>query len=367
MRTTGLLLLALVFASVHADDDDMVVSYRTGDLINLKVLEIREVMQESSTDDRNHSIKVSLADHDPIPNLRSWTLIIIGNERKVYTQEAGDSQTELEFYGDINVLKNVFVLGNDKSNNTVAVYYGIMNITMTSRLAWVGDAYHTGGASLRVDTGDLEEVEAGIKVCRKEHSPCYFIGVPLPEDIPRCYASTDESNPIKVCDETITKFKEIREPVHLERSGNNLTVHVTFSTTPTKVEVLVFDVNNPTNVLSPENYQCQAMNEPRQVHCMQQLVAADHIQTLMVLVVGLDDNGYVLESSFAIYGDTPSEDKTGLIVGSVFGVLCGVAIIAFIVCTVMKKKKKKGGSSATRVAGEYERTATQEPPSREEA
>ncbi|XP_042241760.1 uncharacterized protein LOC121879228 [Homarus americanus] len=377
MKVWLMVVVVLQFVLIYVNAGNIIFRTQLEDTepspLILKLQEIRQVSRESSSPSAR-SVTIHLADHKHIPNIALWTFTLITGSQPVSKLQADNSsQTQLQFEGSLVNADAVLLKALDDTGNELALIYKQLQVRGTnSRLAWVGD-----NNSLRVDTGLLQEVAAGKEVCRKRESPCYYINDDtLPDHIPRCQdVTTHDGDKIKVCDDTITRLQEIREPVHLERSGNNLTVHVTFSTTPTKVEVLVFDVNNPTNVLSPEDYQCQAMNEPRQVHCMQQLVAADHIQTLMVLVVGLDDNGYVLESSFNIYGGTPlpastppPEESTHMmwvIAGSVTA-LCAVVgvglIIGLGIYLVRKNRMRRKDiySTPQKFLKGYKKTATRE-------
>lgn len=373
MATARCLLLVAVLGLTWALDVEYIRRlYMKSSTISLKLLEIRKVMNDSSPLARDYNVKVVLADHEPMKNLGNWTLGLADDktEKNFLSLPNNGSQTEIVFDAELTDSQYVFVVARNLSDITVGIGYEAVDIKdKKSRLAWVGDEYRSSGSSLRVHTGDLKEVQVGSMVCRQEDSPCYFLDATLPQEIPRCYnAFTGDKSPVQVCDDTISRFQKTPEIAQLERSGDNLTVQVAFSRTPNRVEVVVFDPSDPARILSPADYRCQAVGDPWQVgHCTQQMVGTKDLLRLGVLVVALDDQGYVFESSLTTYGGTTVQANVGVIVGSVLGALLGILLIVGLAVYLVKKNKKQNKKITSPAEPKYTAAPTQEPSQEEEA
>lgn len=75
-----------------------------------------------------------------------------------------------------------------------------------------------------------------------------------------------------------------------------------------KLEVVVYDPENPSTILSPAGYECTeipGMVQPRKMglkSCSQYLGTPKDLYVFRILTVALDEDGYVIESRLDTYG-----------------------------------------------------------------
>ncbi|XP_071545725.1 uncharacterized protein [Panulirus ornatus] len=366
------------FASVTAQDElearnDTVMSSNERVSTPLVLLEVRKAFGVVSPRDRDHNIlKVLLEEHRPLVNVTQWELQMNG-ESYAFTDD-DPMQTELEFGAELTDTDEIIITATNDKNVFLGAVLAVLEIRdMKSRVARVGGKYDSAMSSLRVATGKLEQVQVEDKECKEENSPCYYLLTQLPENVPRCVdiERQQDLGVVRHCDDSITSFREIPERVILNLSGDVLTVEANFTTSPSKVEVVVFDTKEPSNVFSPEGYECRVKGEPRQMShvCHQQLTGGKDLAGISVLVVSLDREGFVLESRIDVYegkGISENSSNKGVIVGAVIGVLCAIALIAGIFVYVKGKKETTSRSTQSRASNKYEKTATTEPPPAQE-
>lgn len=344
--------------------------YESSSTVSLTLLELRKVMKEGQPLAKDYNVKVILDQHESLPSLSYWDLVLkdSGGKEGIYKSQANSyTQTEIEFETDITDVNFVFVVAKDSSSAVIATSFDELEIKDgKSKLAWVGSEYVSSRSHLRVDTGFLQEVKAGEMICRQKNTPCYFLNAELPEDIPRCspILSGVSKNTVNVCDDTITRFQGTAESTQVERSGNNLTVRADFSTAPSKVEVVVVDPSDPSTMLSPEGYKCQRLEDSRHPgYCTQQLNGAKDLKKLMVIVVALDSEGYVLESSLTMYDESNgivTAANTGVIVGSILGGLLAILLIVGLGLYLVRRNKSSTKKSASRASGNYRAANTED-------
>lgn len=370
MRGVVVVVWSLSLVCVWAQND-LRRLYESSGTVSLTLLELRKVMREGQPLAKDYNVKVILDQHESLPSLSYWSLVLkdSGGKQETYKSQANSyTQTEIEFETDITDVNFVFVVAMDTSNTVIATSFDELEIEDgKSKLAWVGSEYVSSRSHLRVDTGFLQEVEAGEMMCRQKNSPCYFLNAELPKDIPRCspIISGVNKNTVNVCDDTITRFQGTAESTQVDRSGNNLTVRADFSTAPSKVEVVVVDPNDPSTMLSPEGYKCQMLEDSwHPGHCTQQLSGAKDLKRLMVIVVALDSEGYVLESSLTMYDESNgivTAANTGVIVGSILGGLLAILLIVGLgLYLVRRNKASTKKKSASRASGNYRAANTDE-------
>ena len=86
-----------------------------------------------------------------------------------------------------------------------------------------------------------------------------------------------------------------------------LSVQVSLESIPIKMEAVVFDPQDYSKIFSPDNYECQPQVKQGIVHYQQQLKDIGDLQKFKVLLVSLDQEGFVLESTMQLYGGDPGK------------------------------------------------------------
>ncbi|KAG0719720.1 hypothetical protein GWK47_049917 [Chionoecetes opilio] len=366
MRTSMLstLVAFLACAVIQSVQDDPADGQKA---TSIDMLEVRKVNRPSAAYNQDHNVKIVLSQHQSLPTLSQWELTIVGKtpgKQNVYSVQAQDPyQTEVEFEADLTDAGYIYLEGRDSSNKLVSSYTQLDPSFLSSRVARVGAEYDESVSSLRVWPGDMSEVVVGQDRCPMG-KPCYYISTTLPRDIPRCVPNYSR---VKQCDDFITEFQELNEKPTLNITLDRmLTVQTVPKSIPTKMEVVVFNPQDPSKIFSPENYECQLQVNQGGIQCQQQLKDIGSLQELMVLIVFLNQEGFVLGSRMESYRSDPDSllrNSTGVIVGSVVGVL-GVALLAGAAVYLVKKKKicsKKHSSSQGAPSALYDAVSTHGP------
>ncbi|XP_068208310.1 uncharacterized protein [Palaemon carinicauda] len=339
----------------------------------LTFTELRQVMREGDPTGKNHSIKVSLLPYQPLPHLVEWDLLLVKNNEPTAYALKGDGQdptmqTELVFKGNLVESDIVTLLAKNRTN---AIGVAVMTVPikdLKSDVAWVGDYQSGKSASLRVTVGELvNEVMVGRHSCKYTESPCYYITPnPHPTNIERCHSPFDD---FKLCDDRVISFKEPSSlPAIFHEDDKFLEVEVPVTQPLPVIEVVAYDPLDHKRIFTDFPYQClfpmgSEWNKGENIRCRVSLTLPTNTTYMMVMVVKLDAEGDVIESSLQAYGDPPlpPSNNTGLIVGAVFGTMIGLAVIVLgIICCLKKTDEKKakterGGSAV------YKTTTTTDP------
>ncbi|XP_063861500.1 uncharacterized protein LOC135101455 [Scylla paramamosain] len=315
---------------------------------SVAMLELRRVNRPSSSQNTDHNVKIVLDQQKSLPTLHHWVLTIVrkNNTQSVYEVHAEDAyQKEMEFEADLTDGTYVYIAGKDSQDITLINSFTELNkFFLSSRVARVGTEYDESVSSLRVWPGDItEDVTVGQHWCQRKGFPCYYLSTTLPRDVPRC---VNNYNDVKQCDDFITDFQKFSGSPKLNITSDGLlTVEASVDSNSVRMEAVVFDPQDPTKIFSPENYECQLEVKQGVVNCQQKLKDTGNQQKFRVLLVSLNQEGYVLRSAMESFGDDPgrSSASTGVIVGSVVGGVFGAALLAG--AAVFFIKKKKGSSN----------------------
>ncbi|KAK3856960.1 hypothetical protein Pcinc_036764 [Petrolisthes cinctipes] len=364
-RVVGILMVCCLVCV--AAQTQLMTEYNSGEKIELKFEEVRNVLRDGFPLGREYNVRVRLADHQSILGITSWRLTTLsdqgnGAQQTHFTTSAlSIDQAEIDFEADLTGVYSAFLTATNGSDYVLGIGYGILNKTdMESRLAWVGGDYDPSSSSIRVWPGKMSEVKIGKESCKKEDAPCYYISASLPQHIPRCLDVIQEkAYTILQCDDIISLHQESSGTSLITVSDGNMTINVKFTSIPARIEAAVFDPKDPTQLFSPNGYHCPVIKEPRDLEpatdshpwtsCKIPLKDTKDRHRFMVLVVALDDEGYVYESRMEVYDDTPpKDDNVGVIVGSVVGGICGLAIIVAIVVYFFRDKEAKKAKRSTK-------------------
>ncbi|XP_045133310.1 uncharacterized protein LOC123517362 [Portunus trituberculatus] len=320
---------------------------RNGQFVTM--LELRRLNRPSSSQSIYHNVKIVLDQQEPLPTLHQWVLTIdMGNGTQTeYKVQAEDAyQKEVEFEADITYGRYVHIRGKNSQDDTLIHSYSELNrFFLSSRVARVGTEYNEKVSSLRVWPGAMtEDVTVGQYQCQRNGVPCYYLSTTLPLDIPRCVINY---NNVKQCDDFITDFQKLSGSPELNITPDGLlTIEGIVESSPVRMEAVVFDPQNHTKIFSPQNFECQLEVKQGVMKCEQKLKDIGNQQKFMVLLVSLNQEGYVLRSAMKSIGDDPgvSSASTGVIVGSVVGAVFGVALLAGVAVLLIKKRKKRSSS-----------------------
>ncbi|XP_064101279.1 uncharacterized protein LOC135211953 [Macrobrachium nipponense] len=372
MMIRGICLLATIACAVGQAPTET----DTKSAMSLKILELRQVTRQDDPSGKNHNLKVIISPYDPLPRVTEWSLIFSGNDQvsTTYTTKADGqdptSQTEFIFEGNL-VEAGVISLIAKNATGMAASCLLILPITdLKSDVAWVGDYKSGKAASLRVTPGELvDEVMVDQQLCKYSQSPCYYITPkPHPTSFERCHFLIEG---FKLCDDRVISYSEPSSlPAIFLKDNKFLEVEVTHKTGEVPVmEVVAYDPQDHNQVFTRFPYRClfpvgSEWQDMDTIQCRAELTVPGNSTNMMVLVVTLDEEGDVVESSLQFYGDSsplPPSSNTGVIVGAIFGTLIGLTIVVFMIICCMKKKDEKRAKTDRGGSAVYQTTTTTDP------
>ncbi|XP_042866779.1 uncharacterized protein LOC122249733 [Penaeus japonicus] len=386
MRTWAILISLCLACTATASEFTLLSQEERAHIPPVYITEVRKVSRESGEHDvnsdfphRDHDVKIVVEDHSHIPNVKQWQLtFLLDGEQHTSVLEVeenvGSDQKEFVFQTELKAeTTGIFITAKDDAGTTLA--YGSSQIKipyMDSQLAWVGTPYDPSSSYLRVDVGILPVIEIGDHVCSQYQSPCYILKERLPDVISRCLTTMDTvtDTPVELCDDTMVPYQELTEPPTLD-INDDFTLFLNMIPPQDEIveaiEVVAYDPKNPTTVFSPFSSQCEPLEEvekPGTLRCSQNLRMTEKIDVLeVVVVVMMNQNGSHLQSTLLTYRLVSQEApvQTSLIVGSIVGVLAGLALIAGIVFLVRKNKNKGRRGEAKTTSAHYTSAPTSDP------
>ncbi|XP_066983158.1 uncharacterized protein [Macrobrachium rosenbergii] len=293
---------------------------------SLNIEEITQIMNDDDPSGQNHSIRVTIADHDPLDDVVEWKLFLHSNEEGAVSYKIpGDGenpsiQTEFVFNGNL-VTSDSYLLQAKDASEDIAMDFKVAHITdLETSLAWVGGERSLPTSSLRIWTSEqVGNITVDGNVCTYDDNPCYIIA---PETkvshIKRCVnISVSSDQVMRQCDERVTLYKEMGEslPIDLQEDGA-LTVEFTYPGEHFSVEVVTYDPLNKTNVFSEYPYKCrfpigQIRKEGDKTVCRHTLTLPEEQKEMMVLIVVIDDEHRVKRSALQ-YFDKKAQSKLSI-------------------------------------------------------
>ncbi|XP_064102112.1 uncharacterized protein LOC135212520 [Macrobrachium nipponense] len=325
--------------------------------INLDITKISKIMKRDDPTGKNHSTKVTIAPHPPLYNIVEWKLVFQSHDgdtttlTKLVDGSKPSTETELIFEGNLPDSKYIFLQALNNVEVAAMVYLGFPIVDLHSNVAWVGDEKSSLLSSVRVAVGNrLNHISVGDLNCSRLESKCYFISPnPKPTFIERCLeASLGSHKTVQLCDERETSFKEMSPTPSLSLlSSRSIEVTVYTDNKNSQIEVVAFDPEDYSHVLSNSNYNCstakqQSENENGKHKCLHEFMLTEEKEELMVLVVQIDEYGYVCGSSLQIFrGNLPNSETVGIIVASFIGTTVGVALIILLTMLFVRRKQTK--------------------------
>lgn len=349
---------------VKLDEDDEVfesnlqyIDESPSDVLTIE--EISKVMKELETSDQKHNTKVIISPHSPLPDIVEWVLTLhtITGEFVTYSIKGDGSnpsmQTKLVFDGNLEESDSVVIQAKDSSREIAKGYLVLKIKDLKSNVAWVGDKKTSSFASMRVATNDPDiEILVDQEVCKSDDSPCYYItpqskSAPVQGCVNIDIGTADEF--VKLCDERMTPFQEMSSEPSITLHEGKMEVGFIYNKEHFLVEVVVYDHDDSSRVFSNLGYKCifpigEKLEVGKEWSCMHDLSVPEGQKEMMVLVVKINEDGEVFESSLQHFvdheDDVKADNKRGIIIGSVIGSILGIALIAVIIMYFMKKKKK---------------------------
>ncbi|XP_066983157.1 uncharacterized protein [Macrobrachium rosenbergii] len=372
MLIRGICLLATVAYAVC----QVATETDTKSTTSLNIVEIRQVTRQDDPSGKTHNLRVIVSPYDPLPGIVEWSLVLRRNDQvsTTYVTKADGqdptSQTELIFEGNLVESDFIGLIAKDATGLAGNCMLAVHIRDLKSDVAWVGDYKSGKAASLRVTPGELvKEVKVDHHLCEYSQSPCYYITPsPLPTSFERCYYPMPE---FKLCDDRVISYNEPSSlPAIFLKDNKFLEVEVPHKVGEVPVmEVVAYDPQDHKQVFTNFPYRCpfpigSEWNDMDTIRCRVELTLPGNSTNMMVLVVTLDEDGDVVESSLQFYGDSsplPPSSNTGVIVGAIFGTLIGLSVVVFMIICCMKKKDEKRAKTDRGGSAVYRTTTTTDP------
>lgn len=349
----------------------------------LQIKEIRQVMRQGDLSGENHSIKVVISIHEPLYNVTQWELWLMKNDEdtvKYFTEGDGSnptSQTEFIFEGNLVDADSIMIMAKNQSTAVAVNLLSVKIRDLHTDVAWVGDFHDGPASSLRVRPGNVVgDVQVNSVMCKANQSHCYYIEVkPKPAAIERCYMPIPQ---LKQCDDRIRTFKAPSStPAVTLHNNTTLKVEVDSNGEGQNLEVIAYDSLDSNNIYSEYPYNNCYMKvgneqeEDGKYQCYQKINLPEGKTEFNVLIVKLDNNGQVIESSLQVYGGEPPLPprgfNTGVIVGAILGTIFGLFILVLLVKLFLRHKERQNPKTNRGATAVYSPTTTTEPVNTETA
>ncbi|KAK7079137.1 hypothetical protein SK128_008294 [Halocaridina rubra] len=306
---TKIIFLLVIIATVTSIE----VTTESRNVQSLVIERITKVNRPNDPTGRNHSLAIRISPNVAIHDVTEWNLVLrtVTKETVTYNlkMEGTEPSLQREFVFEGNLIESdTIIMQAKKATSTVAACLLTLRLKDTgSNIAWVGAEENDPSASMRVLASESlnEIIMADHRICSLVESPCYYI-MPKPKPNPRerCVDIVSGTGEIvELCDETVTSFNEItpKPDLHLHEDGK-LGVQLDHSGDGKMIEVVVFDYEDRTNVYSEKGYNCYIDistkdDDGQKQSCTHHFTQPMSQSKMMVLVVRIDDNGAVYESS----------------------------------------------------------------------